>query len=77
MVKSIKIVSDGTPWNTEIYDEKSGIKLSGIKSLSIDISYDAVVTATVTFVTPKLELNGTQVSDKDFKLLGSKREIEF
>lgn len=72
-MRSIKIVSDGTPYNT-IITTMDGHKIEGVRSLEIKLAADdQIAIATLGFVSPKFEI----AADMEFEGDGAKRVKHF
>lgn len=54
-MNSIKVVSDGTPMNTKVFNH-SGAEIQGITSIIMKISADTFMTAVLTFENVQAEI---------------------
>ena len=59
--KRVKIVSNGLPNGTHVYDADTGIEIKGIRSITWEISLNKPSTANIEFVLSELDVEDALV----------------
>jgi hypothetical protein len=56
MARSIRIISDGTPNGTKVFDIKSGEEITGIRSIEWKVGVGKAATTKIEFVVPVIDV---------------------
>ena len=51
----IEIISDGTPWNTHVYN-KDGVEIGGVTKINIEIGVNCLSIAQIEFINVKCRI---------------------
>lgn len=64
--KRIRVTSDGTPWGTKVIDLETGKEIPRIQSLSLDISVENHMVATIRMIVDEIDITANKVEvDED------------